>query len=210
MSNPEPVEGKCNSYPTSDGGYCGNDPYLDDDGEPKNGRCHLHGGKTPTKEENPDVGGQEGNANALKHGVRADPANLYEHLDEAEKNFVDDLHAKYLDIASFGVEDPRNDRLRMTCVMALQEWIARDEVIRSGMTVELTIGMGEGGIPIEQRDGHYLLKVAGDLNQKIRMNLKDLGLLDDPESQKADAIDDLGNDDYDVEVVDVEGGTVDE
>lgn len=198
MSNPEPTEGRCNSHPTQDGGYCANYPSVDEDGNPVNGRCPMHGGETPTKEENPDVGAPEGSANALKHGARGDPANLYDNLDAEEQQAIDDLFSQYLSVAPFDADDGRAERLHMTAVVAFQEAIARGIIQRDGMLVEQTIGASEDGMPIKQTAPHYLLSVASSLNSDVRMNLKDLGLLDDPESQKADAMGEMSNEDYEV------------
>jgi hypothetical protein len=107
----------------------------------------------------------------------------------------------------FDAGDPRVERLRMTSVIMYQEWKARGRVEAESMEVDLTIGMGEGGIPVEQRDSHHLLDEAARLNKTARMNLKDLGLLDDPESQKADAMGDMSSDDYEI-VIEAEGGEV--
>jgi hypothetical protein len=145
--------------------------------------------------------------NAADHGAYADPANLYDSLEDRPKEFIDRLTGKYLSIAPFDAGDPRVERLRMTSVIMYQEWKARGRVEAESMEVDLTIGMGEGGIPVEQRDSHHLLDEAARLNKTARMNLKDLGLLDDPESQKADAMGDMSSDDYEI-VIEAEGGEV--
>jgi hypothetical protein len=193
VSNDEPVDGRCNAT-TRDGGYCAKDPVRGRD------RCKSHGGQTPTKAENPRQGAPEGNTNRLEHGAYSDPANLYDNLDDGPKEFVDRLTEQYLGIAPFDADDPRADRLRMTSVIMYQEWAARGRVEAESMEVNLTIGVGEGGIPVEQRDSHHLLGEAARLNQTARKNLKDLGLLDDPESQKADAMQVMSSEDYTIQI----------
>lgn len=56
MSNPEPVDGRCNAT-TNDGGYCANYPKGDSD------RCRMHGA---------DGGAPEGNTNAADTGAWAE------------------------------------------------------------------------------------------------------------------------------------------
>lgn len=66
----------------------------------EHGKCGFHGGKTPTQDENPNVGAEvgnqhakgnpggsppDGNMNALKTGAHADPVNLFEWLLEEDR-----------------------------------------------------------------------------------------------------------------------------
>ena len=66
----------------------------------EHGKCGFHGGNTPTKDENPNVGAPEGNSraegndggapagnmNALSSGLHADPVNLFEWLLEEDRD----------------------------------------------------------------------------------------------------------------------------
>lgn len=142
-------------------------------------RCRMHGGKGSG---NPDAEGA-----AITHGAQADPVNLHRHLDDDERAWVDKLVAGYLEEAPFGEDSPKVERLRMTCVVIYQEWSAREVVLRDGPSEEVTIGVNEAGLPVARTDEHHLTATASTHNQTVRMNLKDLGLLDDPDTQKADA-----------------------
>lgn len=53
------------------------------------GKCNNHGGSTPSKDENPDVGAPEGNDNAVDHGAYRE--NFLEHLTDDEQQLVEDL-----------------------------------------------------------------------------------------------------------------------
>lgn len=139
----------------------------------------MHGGTNP--------GPGEGNGNAITHGARSDPVNLYDHLDEDERAWVDKLVAGYLEEAPFGEDSPKVERLQMTCVVIYQEWAAREVVLCEGPSEDTVVGVSEGGQPIVRTEEHHLVSTAATHNQTVRMNLKDLGLLDDPDSQQADA-----------------------
>ena len=61
---PEDTEyGRCEALARSSGDRCGRAAI----GE--HGKCGYHGGKTPTKDENPDVGAGEQNTNARTHSL---------------------------------------------------------------------------------------------------------------------------------------------
>lgn len=135
-----------------------------------------------------DGGAPEENGNAIKHGARADPVNLYKNLDDESLAWVDGLIDGYLEIATFGEDDPRVERLQMACTIMYQEWAAREVVLREGPSEDTTIGVSEAGTPVIRTDEHHLTTTASTHNQTVRMNLKDLGLLDDPESQQADSM----------------------
>jgi hypothetical protein len=176
-----------------DGDPCGRAAGWGRDAD--SGKCRIHAGTSPDGSSHKgnqnavgnDGGAPEGNANAITHGATADPVNLYEHLDEDSKAWVDKLVAGYLDEAAFGEDSPKAERLRMTCVIIYQEWSAREVVLRDGPSEDIVVGVSEDGAPIARSDEHHLTGTAASHNQTVRMNLKDLGLLDDPESQKANA-----------------------
>lgn len=142
-------------------------------------RCRMHGGKGSG---NPDAEGA-----AITHGARSDPVNLYDHLDEDERAWVDKLVDGYLDEAPFGEDSPKVERLQMICVVIYQEWAAREVVLCEGPSENTVVGVNETGQPIVRTEEHHLVSTASTHNQTVRMNLKDLGLLDDPDSQQADA-----------------------
>lgn len=145
----------------------------------EHGKCYFHGGG--------GSGASEENGNAITHGAQADPVNLYGNLDDDEQAWVDQLVDGYLDEAPFGESSPKVERLRMTCTIMYQEWSAREVVLQNGPSENTVVGVSETGDPIVQAEEHHLVGTAATHNQTVRMNLKDLGLLDDPESQKAEA-----------------------
>lgn len=154
------------------------------------GRCKHHAGSTPTKDENPDVGAPEGSANALEHGATADPFNLYNNLDDERREWVEVRVTTYLEESGISETSPIAERVELAVIMMAMERGARSELIKEDMKRTSVVGIGEYGSPIEDEEAHYLNRVASSLNTDIRMTLKDAGLLDDPESQKADALQD--------------------
>lgn len=173
MPSDEPKPDRCGAQ-CRNGGYCTQYPVNGSE------RCRMHGGK--------GSGAPTGNGNAITHGARSDPTNLYRHLDDDARAWVDKLVAGYLEEAPFGEDSPKVERLQMTCVVIYQEWAAREVVLREGPSEEVTIGVNEAGMPVARTDEHHLTATASTHNQTVRMNLKDLGLLDDPESQQADSM----------------------
>lgn len=151
-------------------------------------RCRMHGG---TKSE--DAGAPEGNGNAITHGATADPVNLFNHLDDDEQAWVELLVDGYLDEAPFDETSPKVERLQMVCVVMYQEWAAREVTLREGPSEDTVIGVSEEGAPIARTDEHHLTGTAARHNQTVRMNLKDLGLIDDPDSQLADSANDIAD-----------------
>lgn len=128
---------------------------------------------------NPGGGAPVGNVNALKHGATASPINLLDHLSEEELQWVESLVDAYLDRAPFGPHDGRVERLTRTCVMIFQEWRAEEAVLSEGMGRETVVGVSSEGTPIVNTEEHYLNRRMDRLNDKIRHNLRDLGLLEE-------------------------------
>lgn len=158
-----------------DGSPCGAYPLQGRD------KCRMHAGTSADGESH------EGNGNAITHGATADPVNLYQHLDDVAREWVDKLVEGYLQDAPFGEDSPKVERLRMTCIVIYQEWSAREVVLQAGPSEDTVVGVNDAGAPIARTEEHHLVGTAAKHNQTVRMNLKDLGLLDDPGSQQADA-----------------------
>ncbi|EMA47601.1 hypothetical protein [Halococcus saccharolyticus] len=166
------------------------------------GRCRQHGGNNGGAREG--AGAPKGNQNATTHGATADPTNLLEHLDDEDRQWVDDLTEAWIEKSRYTEDDPQAERIQMVVVMQWQERSGRTQLIKEGLERDKLQETQLVGNPndgpktgqarlqrITDKDEHHLNGVVASLNSDIRMNLKDLGLLDDPESQKADAIGDL-------------------
>lgn len=146
------------------------------------GACKHHGGASS--------GAPEGNGNAITHGAQSDPHNLREHLDGEDEAWIDALTEAYLAESAYDEDDPQAERIEMTVVMAWQERSGRAQLIKEGLERRKIVSAAEGGLVKDDAE-HHLNDVVASLNSDIRMNLKDLGLLEDPQSQTADALGDL-------------------
>lgn len=169
------------------------------------GPCKLHGGATPTKDENPKQGAPEGNTNAMTHGMMASPNRLYSVIPEEEKLWVDQLAAKYGERGDIEPTDPRFERIRRACIHMLQSLRGEKHIFEDGLSEETTIGIDESGNPIVTTDGHHLHRHVIERDKEARMILKDLSLLDSPEERQADAMQGLADafSELDDDVIDV-------
>lgn len=135
-------------------------------------------------------GAPEGNMRALKHGVQADPFHLYDHLEDQEQAFVDDLMHSYVDLLGFADDDPRVERVRRACIHIYQSWAGEDQILEDGLSEDTVMGVSDAGEPIIDKDGHHLHRFTFKRDQEARQILRTLGAFDDPESRKADAMED--------------------
>lgn len=168
----------CNARRTRDGefvGYCNKSSGwgTDDDG----GRCKLHGGASP--------GAPEGNQNATTHGLTADPTKYHESLPPEEREFVLDVAASIED----RIRDLKGD------VDYVDRVLARRVAIKLHIVANATDYVRSNGLTetVFTEDGSFdkespLLPVLRQYDREIWNELRDLGLLDDPESKKAGAL----------------------
>jgi len=145
------------------------------------GRCKLHGGVTGDNH-----GPPEGTANAEKHGLRADPEKWFDrHRDDVEP-FVRALVASYLDDAPFGWNDVA--KVDQLVEVAIDQARLREsnEYLDEFLT-EQTVSVTENGQEVtrlEENPAHMPRDRIKRTNAKI---LKELGIMDDPDSAQAEA-----------------------
>jgi len=176
-------------------------------------RCDNCGGKTPTKEENPDVGNgdQEGNQNAMTTGVNSDPVNLFDWVAENEPEALSYILNKLWDyskhaprnvfVADFNADDVEafedvevqltsyGDDLILMCIRDYARWRATKEQLQEGITTE-QVREGEHGTFTVTDANPVNLEL--DRMDKTTTQQKDkLGLLPSPEKQKADNVGNL-------------------
>ncbi|WP_336365128.1 hypothetical protein [Halalkalicoccus salilacus] len=124
-----------------------------------------------------DAGPPTGNGNAITHGVRATPENLIDHLDDRDREWIEDLADGYRELGAIEPDDPRSHRITLTCVMCFQECTARGETIANDLTSRSTVGIDEDGRPVVRVEEHYLMGAASSLHRDIRATLDKLDLL---------------------------------
>lgn len=151
---------------------------------------HTKGGGAPP----------EGNKNAMSHGVHAvkdDPTGTLAWLKEHEQDGYDWVITKwksYLADAPFGAETAKADDLLEVCLMKYAVRQVRKEQVQTRLTKMLDIPSDnavDGVVEVEDELPANL--PANRMAREARSILKDLGILDDPESQKADAMADWGS-----------------
>lgn len=187
MPSKEPRDDRCgaevrNNIPEEwDTAYC-EQPLgfrTDHAGE---GRCYLHGGASVTA--------NKGNNHAEKHGLYMQRQNYYKHRTDAEKAWIDAVVESLLDDAPFG-DNPPFAKLQMVRNIAIDMHKlqrANDYIDEKGIVDrDKTVGYTDDGKPIKV-DEENVLNVSYDrLNRTMTRQLKELGILDDPDSQQAEA-----------------------
>jgi len=168
------------------------------------GKCRHHRGTSPDGASHEDNNFAEGNSggsapennqNATTHGIHADPANVLDDL--AENNpeayeWVERKQDSYLETAPFGPGSAKADQLRMICVREYCAWRATGVQVRDGMLKKTHIQGPEGELH-EVEDEHSINIALDRAERTITRRLKELGVLDDPDSQRANATETLAD-----------------
>lgn len=161
-----------------DVGYCANVAGFRTDHKGE-GRCYLHGG----------ISTNHGTNYAEKHGLYSDRQNYYNNRSEGEQAWIDSVVESLLDDAPFGPDNfakmqmVRNIAIDMHKLQRANDYIDDKGVVHK----DKTVGYTDDGRPIKQ-DEENVLNVAYDrLNRTMIRQLKELGVLDDPDSKQAEA-----------------------
>jgi len=162
------------------------------------GPCKFHGGASPGGQEGNDGGAPEGNQNATRHGIHATPEYLADHLNESQRDQLtatfEALCTRYERRRGHDPDYAAKRRLRRVSIEILKEDLA-DEWLASEAA-------DSGSLLMEQRetDGgetyavpNAVLEPLTALKRETRLTLKDMGLLDDPDTQQADALEGLSD-----------------
>ena len=167
----------------SDGSTC-NAWAMDD-----SNRCRHHGGKSTGPKT--DDGKKKSSQNAEKHGLQSDREKWFERHREDVEERVQTLVQSYVEDAPFGFENTAKvDFLTELCIdqVRLQEaneWL-RDEFLK-----EETVTVTDDGRPIKKLVENPAHMPRARIKKDNIRGLKELGILDDPESQKAESIETL-------------------
>jgi len=161
---------------------------------PTNGfdRCRNHGGS-------PGSGAQEDNQNGAKHHLHSDPGKLVRNL-EGERRvryeaMYDALCERYADVHgepdALAREHVRRVAIESIKLELADEWMS-ERGVDGNPLVEEREEATERGISRLERPS-MLHSIADKLRRENRQWLKDMGLMPDPESEKADAMRDVGD-----------------
>lgn len=138
----------------------------------------MHGGDSP--------GAPENNQNARQHGLHADPANVLEDLAENDPDAYDWVCKKYdsyLESAPFGDGSAKADQLKQIAVQEYVIWTATGYQVSEGVVVSTDGPSGSG----DQVTGNAVNQPLDRMQRTVTSRLRDLGVLEDPESQQASA-----------------------
>lgn len=184
MSNEEKVEGRCNAQ-TRDGNHCALVAGHGTDSD--EGRCKFHGGASS--------GAPKGNQNAKKHGIYSQRSNYYNDLPAEEKAWVDSLVQSMLNDAPFTEDNfQKFQMVREIAIDMHKKRHANDYIAEEGIVQE-NIVRDEDGNPVTDQNGDLVtetdenpVNLAYDrLDRTMTRKMKELGILDDPDSAQAEA-----------------------
>ncbi|WP_236608588.1 hypothetical protein [Salinarchaeum sp. Harcht-Bsk1] len=145
---------------------------------PGEGACKLHGG---------NAGAPEGNNNAETHALNADPYNYYSSLDREQKEFIHRVSSSIEDRIreDTGGIDSLDEKLAMRIAIELHIVSkASDYVMNVSGLTQVTSG--------EEGSREYQAALLGEIRKRDRaivQMLRDLGVLNDSESKKAEFLD---------------------
>jgi len=152
-----------------------------------NGRCWQHGGKVG------DNGAPEGNVNGQTHALYTDRDGYYQNLGDDAQAWLDDFTHALLDrVRNQQGRDPDlvdKELLKNIAIDCHKVAHANDYFKSEGLTQHQTKTAGEQVVTEEQIN--IWASEIRNHNDSIYRRLKKHGLLNDPESQKADALGDL-------------------
>lgn len=163
-------------------GFCERWPVKSNDSE----RCPMHGGLTPDEDTAP-----EDNLRAMTHGLHAKRSSYYEQMDDEEKVLVEEFVDDWLELSTYDRDNTSvvNELYRIA-VDQIRLWNAQDE-FEKGIVYEQyeDIDPESGRVETDQENPANL--PYDRLDRTTFRKLKDLGVLDDPESQQAEATESL-------------------
>jgi len=192
MVSDTPTEGRCNAE--IDSGYC-------EGWQMDNGRCHKHGGRN--EDDDRDAGGApEGNINSISHGLYAETNKFYQTImSDKERALCDEIFQDYCTQFREKHGDPHTgEQARLfevsvnhVKIIHSDNWATdKPESLESGNPM---VDKGERfnteGVPYQEYTETVVLKGQTRLRNSDRQWLKDMGLLQDPESKKADNMEGL-------------------
>ena len=146
--------------------------------------CHHHKGMAK--------GAEEGNQRAQKHGLYSVPEYLKKHFDEAQEDrytaYFEALCSRYERLHGQEPDAFAKDRLSRVAIECVKEriadeWLSEQADDTGNLLIESFYN--EDGVLIEREN--QILKELTALKRETRLTLKDMGLLKDPETKKAES-----------------------
>jgi len=157
--------------------------------------CYHHKGLEQGPES--DNGAPEKNQNATTHGLYAVPEYLKEHFSREQEDrytaYFEALCSRYTRIHGREPDEFAKDRLSRVAIECVKERIADEYLAEKAHDGNLLVETEVIGYDDETKEPQRIVqenKLLGELTalkRETRLTLKDMGLLKDPESQKAEA-----------------------
>lgn len=157
-------------------------------------RCRHHGGATPGSPDGFPEGArkeqpfEEGNQKAAKHGLTSRPKYYFENLDEQEKGYVRAVYEGFMADAPFGGDNEGKSGIVWEIAINHHKRLHADDWLQENAYQTKT---DENGNQI--LDEHPAHQVYDRLARTDVRRLKELGILDDPDTDKADSVGDLAS-----------------
>jgi hypothetical protein len=195
MPTKEPEDGLCGAQVRpytvpdewdQDVGYCQNKAGFRTD-HVGDGRCYLHGGGSKSA--------NKGNNHAETHGLYADRQNYYKNRPTREQQWIDAVVESLLDDALFSPDNfAKMQMLRNIAIDMHKMQNANDFIDKAGLVQEdAVVGYADNGKPIKEDKENPINITYDRLNRTMTRQLKELGILDDPDSKRAEASQNLAN-----------------
>lgn len=195
MPSPEPLDERCGAR-CRDGGFCTQWPVQG------SSRCKMHGGLTPTKDENPNVGAPDGSTNAKSHGLYMKRDGYIERQSDEDQEWILELTESLIDMwrARHQGKPPKAIRSRLESIAIDMHRVshANAYVADEGLTQIRQEVVGDETINSEKltlwssETRHY--------NDSIERRLDKHGLLDPPEDRGGGGPRVYESEDYRIEV----------
>jgi hypothetical protein len=145
------------------------------------GPCKFHGG---------EAGAPEDNGNAETHGLTADREKWFERHREDAEPLVRAIVESYVEDAPFGFENVAKVDM-LTEVAIDQARLRQSNDYLDEFLTEQVVGQDEDGRPIKRVEENPAHMPRARIKRDNIRTLKELGILDDPDSKQADAVDSL-------------------
>jgi len=141
--------------------------------------CYHHGGAS--------TGAPEGNGNSEKHGLTADRDKWFERHRDDVSGTVRALTESYVEDAPFGWESTGKVDFLVELVIDQVRLQEANEWLRDEFLKEETVAVSDDGRPIKKLVENPAHMPRSRIKRDNIRGLKELGVLDDPDSQKANA-----------------------
>jgi len=183
MPSSEPVDGRCGYDLDTQDGFCENLPNPDSE----NDLCAAHAEHMPEASKG---GAPEGNQRATRHGLYADREKYMQNFEGIDMEFIEamqnDLAERYERIHGrepdmFSREVLRNIAIDLEQIPAAYRYLKKETWVQREERLE------EGTLFVDDVP-NILLESVRKQNESVIKRMKDLGMLQDPETKKADAL----------------------